>query len=188
LALILIKRYDSAKVMQERLMPSIYISYRPRDANIVEQIAQRILLSLGRHSLQMNPRKSCPTKLKLDYHIESMMHSSEIVLIVIGEEWAGIDEFGRFRLSSADIPLHNELKNALQTEREVLVLLIDGAELPPMTQMPDKFHGIYNLPIVRLHQETLYEDLAQFVPAPTLRKWLRYCFSGIWTKRRTIQA
>jgi hypothetical protein len=116
-----------------------------------------------------------------------MMHSSETVLIVIGEEWAGIDEFGRFRLSSADIPLHNELKNALQTEREVLVLLIDGAELPPTKQVPDKFHGIYELPIVCLHPETFYEDLAQFVPAPTLRKWLTYWFSGIWAKRRTIQ-
>lgn len=85
-------------------MLPIYISYRPRDAQIVERIAQRIILSLGRHMLQMNPSKSCPSNMKLDYHIDSMMHSSETILIVIGKEWAGIDDYGRFRLSTADIP------------------------------------------------------------------------------------
>lgn len=167
-------------------MPPIYISYRSRDAQVVERIAQRISVAFGPHMLQMNPTKSCPSDLKLDYHIDSMMHASETILIVIGHEWSGIDEYGRFRLSSADIPIYSELQHALRTEREVILVLIDGAELPARDQVPEEFHSLYDLPVVGLRPESFNEDLNNFIPVTDWRDWLTYWVSGLWMKRWAI--
>lgn len=167
-------------------MPPIYISYRSRDAEVVEQIAQRISLSFGPHMVQINPTHSCPTDLKLDYHIESMMLACETILIVIGPEWSGIDEYGRFRLSSADIPINNELHIALRSEREVILVLIEDADLPQKEHISEEFYGLYDLPVVRLRPESFEADLRQFIPAPDLRAWFMYWFSGRWLKRWTI--
>lgn len=167
-------------------MPPIYIAYRTGDADIVERIAQAIIVSFGAHTLQMNPTLDWPSNLKLDYHIESMMYGSDTILIVIGKEWAGLDEYGRFRLSSADIPLYNELKIALRMEKKRIVVLIDGAKLPPIHQVPEEFHGLYDLPVVQLRPKSFQADLRQFVAPPTVCDWLKYWFLGLWRKRRTI--
>lgn len=167
-------------------MRPIYISYRPKDAAIVERIAHRIMLSFGEYGLNMNPTKSCPGDLKLDYHIETMMHSSEKILIVIGQDWAGLDEYGRFRLSSADIPVYNELKAALRSQREVIVVLIDGAEMPSSKLLDEEFHGLYDLPVVRLRPSAFKADLADFIPVESIRDWFNYWRNGVWLKRCTL--
>lgn len=167
-------------------MRPIYISYRPKDATIVERIAHRIMLSFGEHALNMNPTKSCPGDLKLDYHIETMMHSSEQILIVIGQDWAGVDEYGRFRLSSADIPLYNELKVALRSQRDVIVVLIDGAEMPPVNLLDEEFHDLYGLPVVRLRPKAFKADLADFIPVESLLDRFNYWCKGAWLKKCTL--
>ena len=167
-------------------MRPIYISYRPKDANIVERIAQRIMLCLGEHALNMNPTKSCPGNVKLDHHIESMMHSSERILIVIGQDWAGIDEYGRFRPSSADVPVYNELKVALRSERDVFIVLIDGAEMPSAKYLGEDLQGLYDLPVLRLRPNLFKADLAEFIPLESLQNGLNYWLGAVWRKKRTL--
>lgn len=167
-------------------MRPIYISYRPKDAETVELIAQRIMLCFGEHALQMNPTMSCPSNDRLDYHIESMMDGSEIILIVIGQDWSGLDEFGRFRLSSADVPIYYELKIALRGERKVIIVLIDNADIPPPNELPEEFHLLYDLQVVSLRPESFAEDLAKFLPISSLQDWFNYWFKGVWRRKRAV--
>lgn len=166
-------------------MPPIYISYRPVDAPTVEQIVRRCLQTYGQYSVIMNPQQSLPPDTRLETHVDNLIHASSTVLLIVGNEWAGIDQFGRFRLSTADVPIHSEISWALRSEKQVILVLIDGARMPPPDMIPDDLQGIYQLPAVVLRPDSFRHDLNALIHPPNLIEQLRYFFSLDWTQRHT---
>ena len=91
----------------------------------------------------------------------------------------------RFRLSTADVPIHSEIKQALRSDKQVILVLIDGARMPSPDMIPDDFQGIYELPAVQLRPDTFRRDLNALIHPPNLFEQLRYFFSLDWTQRHT---
>lgn len=166
-------------------MPPVYISYRPEDALIVEQIVQRCVQTYGRYSVILHPVESCLPDIRLEQHVDNLISGSSTVLIVIGQHWAGLDRFGRFRLSTADVPIRAEVWQALRSPKQVLVVLVNGATLPAPELVPDELHGLFALPVLELRSQHLRHDLNHLIHPPTLGQYLRYLFSLEWTRRYT---
>jgi hypothetical protein len=163
-------------------MAQIYISYRVEDSNIVEKIIRRSLQTYGIYSLIMNPEMTCPWDTTLYKHIDNLMFNAASILLIVAPGWAGIDEFGRFKLSSADIPVGEEVLVALRSEKQVILVLVNGATLPSPDVVPDDLHAIYNLPKAELRQATFNQDLNRLIPPPALSARLLYYLSLTWTK------
>lgn len=163
-------------------MSRIYISYRIQDSNIVKQIVRRCLQTYGIHSVIANPQESCPPETSLKQHIDNLMFTTQSVLLVVGPDWSGIDEFGRFKLSSADLPVGTEVRVALRSEKQVILVLVNGAQLPYSDAVPDDLQGIFQLSVAQLRDKTLGQDLNQLIPPPSLSNKLLYYFSLAWTK------
>ena len=163
-------------------MSQIYISYRVEDANAVEQIVRRCLQTYGLYSVVMNPEDSCPSMTRLSNHIDNLMAACKTILLVAGRGWAGIDEFGRFKLSSADIPVGEEVRVALRSKKQIILVLVNGAHLPSPDAIPDDLHDIFTLPVARLRPNTFNQDLNQLIPPPAMSNVLLYYLSLAWTK------
>lgn len=154
-------------------MLPVYLSYRPQDASSAARIIRRCDQVYGEYSVQHNPLRSCPTGTRIEQHAENLIASCRMVVILIGRKWAGLDEYGRYRLSTADVPVRAEVLAALRSKLEVVLVLLDGAQMPPAEVIPDELQSIFELPVVRLRSASFDADLDQLFPRPTLRDRLR---------------
>ena len=165
-------------------MARVYISYRVQDANVVRCILRRCQQSYGTYSVTMNPQDTHPSDISLSQHIDNLMFGVDRILLIVGNDWAGLDEFGRFKLSSADTPIREEVQVALRSKKQVMMVLVNGASLPSPDVVPDDLQGIYQLPVIQLRPATFWRDMNQLIPPPALSDWLLYYFSFTWAKNR----
>ncbi len=165
-------------------MPPVYISYRSNDAAVVQQIVTRCLQTYGSYSVILHPEDTKPDDTRLEIHIDNLIHTASTVLLVVGNEWAGLDEFGRFKLSTADVPVQPEVKAAMRSNKQVIVVLVNGAAMPAPELVPEDLQGIFGLPVIELRQESFRADLNQLIHPPTLLGHLRYFFSLEWLNSR----
>lgn len=166
-------------------MPPIYISYRPQDADIVESIIRRARQTYGLYSTIVHPEKSFREDMRLDQHIDNLIHSASTVLIVIGQDWAGLDEYGRYKLSSADMPIHAEVMRALASQRQVIAVLVNDATLPEPALVPDEMQGLYDIPCVTVRASHFNQDISQLIHPPSFFSILKYILSLDWVRRYT---
>ena len=165
-------------------MARVYISYRVQDANVVRRIIRRCLQSYGVYSVTMNPQETCPSDMTLTQHIDNLMFDVDTIFLVVGKDWAGLDEFGRFKLSSADSPVSEEVHVALRSKKPVTLVLVNGASLPSPDVVPDDLQEIFHLPKIQLRPATFWQDMNRLIPPPALSDWLLYYFSFVWLKNR----
>jgi TIR domain len=164
-------------------MARVYISYRVQDSNIVKRIIRRCLQSCGIYSVIMNPEATCPADSTLIQHIDNLMFGVDTILLIVGKDWAGLDEFGRFKLSSADTPVSEEVQVALRSKKQVILVLVNGADLPVPDIIPENLQGIFRLPIAPLRAATFTQDLNRLIPPAAFADWLFYYLSCVWLRR-----
>lgn len=167
-------------------MPPIYISYRPSDATVVQRIVTRAYQTYGSYSVVMNPEQKRPDRETIDQRVDYLIYSCSTILIVIGPDWTGLDEFGRFKLSTADVPVHQEVKWALQHDRKTIAVLVKGAKLPARDSVPEKLQGILDCLVVELRPKTFRHDLDRLIPAPTIKEQLRYHFFSFDRRKHRV--
>lgn len=169
-------------------MPPVYISYRSDDAAVVQRIVTRCLQTYGSYSVILHPEDTQPDDTRLEMHIDNLIYTASTVLLVIGKDWAGLDEFGRFKLSTADVPVQPEVKAALRSGKQVLAVLVNGAKMPALELIPEDLHGIFGLPVIELRETSFRADLNQLIHPPGLMGHLRYFFSLEWLQRNVRDA
>jgi TIR domain len=70
--------------------------------------------------------------------ITSAVGSCDVLLALIGDEWLTItDEHGRRRLDNSDDFVRVEIEAALTREVRVIPILVDGARMPRVDELPD---------------------------------------------------
>jgi hypothetical protein len=163
-------------------MSQIYISYRIEDAPVVKRIVRRCLQTYGIHSVVMNPQASGSEDISLNNHIDNLMFNVATVLLIAGRGWAGIDEYGRFKLSSADMPISTEVKVALRSGKQVILVLVNDAPMPAPDIVPEDLQDVFQLPVAQLRSKTFNQDLNKLIPPPSLQGFLLYYLSFTWTK------
>jgi hypothetical protein len=148
-------------------MLPVYLSYRTQDAHYATRIIERCHQVYGLYSVQHDPLRSCPTGTRIERHVENLIAACRQVIIVIGKDWAGLDEYGRYRLSTADMPVRAEVLAALQSDREIIVMLVDDAGLPDPQVIPEEMQALFEQPVMVLHPATFDRDLDPLFPAPS---------------------
>lgn len=162
-------------------MSLIYLCYRSSDDAVVNQIYARCVQALGRRRVLIDPEDSLPLDVSLEDHINKLIFGCQHILIIVGPNWTGLDEYGRYRLSTSDVPVYSEIRAALRSNNPITIVCVDGVSgLPPREMLPTEFHGLYDFQQITLRNETFEQDLDRIVPAPTTRQKWRHLLSMDW--------
>jgi len=73
--------------------------------------------------------------------IERAVSSSEVMLVVIGQEWI-VDVQGRRRLEDADDYVRMEIAAALNRNIRVIPVLVEGSQMPTATELPEALSAL----------------------------------------------
>lgn len=113
----------------------IFISYRRDDADIVRALQVALESELGTSSV-VRDRTSIRGGDDLRDAISRGIDDAEVVLVVIGPTWDGVDDSGTRRLQQADDWVRFEVSLALAWRKQVVPLLLDSASMPSRKSLP----------------------------------------------------
>jgi uncharacterized membrane protein YhaH (DUF805 family) len=123
-------------------MPTIILSYRRDDTGaIAGRIFDRLVGHYGADQVFMDI-DSIPLGLDFREHIQETLTRCDVLLAIIGPRWAAPDQKGGFRINEENDWVRIEVEAALAKKIPVIPVLIDDAELPPPTSLPDKLRDL----------------------------------------------
>ena len=120
-------------------MPQIFISYRRSDsettaAKIFDALSERF----GKGSVFFD-RQTIELAEEFDQRIVSSLVQSQLVLIIIGKDWVQtLDQ----RKNQNDDWVRRELEIALDNQIDVAPILIDGASMPNIENLPPSLQNL----------------------------------------------
>jgi len=118
--------------------PPIFLSYRRADTGgYAGRLAESLDRRLGRGSVFHDLDTITPGS-DFAHAIEAAIERSRVVLVMIGDTWISErDAGGERRLERADDYVRIEAAIALRRGKTVLPLLLEGARMPPESELPD---------------------------------------------------
>jgi len=124
-------------------MNGIFISYRRDDsAGYAGRLYDRLAGHFGPERVFMDVEGIAPG---LDFveAIEQAVSSCQVLIVVIGDEWATIaDSAGRRRLDDAHDFIRLETGTALRRKIRVVPVLVGGAVMPRVDELPDDIKAL----------------------------------------------
>ncbi len=116
----------------------IFISYRREESKwSARSLYDRLVVHFERKQIFMDVDTLKPG---VDFFeaIERSVGSCDVLIAVIGAHWVNAtDEQGRRRLDNPEDFVRMEIATALSREVRVIPVLVDGASMPRMTDLPD---------------------------------------------------
>lgn len=146
-------------------MTSIFISYRNADtAPYAGRLNDVLANKFGQKSIFYD-------KYRLedgDVWPEELEHSirdSQIVLVLISnpDTWLGVERFGIRRIDKAEDWVRKEVETALNENKIVIPVLINGGEVPPIGVLPDSLHRITTLQARKINDDTWGDSLPRLL-------------------------
>jgi uncharacterized membrane protein YhaH (DUF805 family) len=123
-------------------MPTIILSYRRDDTGaIAGRIFDRLVGHYGADQVFMDI-DSIPFGLDFREHIQETLKRCDVLLAIVGKNWAAPDEKGGFRIAEENDWVRIEVEAALAKKIPVIPVLIDNASLPAPASLPE---GLRNL-------------------------------------------
>jgi hypothetical protein len=118
-------------------MSKIFISYRRMDsADITGRIFDHLRLHFAREDL-FKDVDSIPLGVDFRKSISDAVQSCDVVLAVIGRNWLySKDKQENLRLSNPDDFVRIELEASLERDIPVIPVLVSGADMPEMEELP----------------------------------------------------
>lgn len=115
----------------------IFISYRREDEQgFAVRLYERLSEALGRENIFFDV-DSIPPGFDFVEYIESQIQLSDIVLVVMGRNWLNaMDDNGQRRLDNPEDFVRVEIEAALHKKKHVIPILVQGAKMPPSTELP----------------------------------------------------
>jgi YVTN family beta-propeller protein len=121
-------------------VPKVFISYRRSDTTpgYASWIYDRLAETFGAANVFMDI-DSLPLGVDFVEELEQSLHQTDVALILIGPHWlSAADESGARRLDDPDDFVRLEVAAALRADTRVIPVLVDGAAMPPSTDLPDE--------------------------------------------------
>lgn len=111
--------------------------------------------------------------------VEAAIATSDALLIVIGQEWLGVDDVGARRIDSADDFVRLEVSMALSLGISVVPVLVGGAALPPRAELPDDMSQMLGRQAVSIRDTSWHQDVGDLIrrlkgdhrPTTRPRRW-----------------
>jgi hypothetical protein len=117
-------------------MPRIVISYRREDSGVITgRIFDRLVARYGRDAI-FRDIDNVPFGVDFRTHIDQVLGASDVVLAVIGPQWAG-PPASPSRLANAADPVRVEIETALRKGAPLIPVLVLGAAMPAGDQLPE---------------------------------------------------
>lgn len=116
----------------------IFISYRRQDTIATAgRLYDRLVRAFGRKTIFMDVDQ-IPVGVDFVKHIESELEKCKVLLALIGPDWLQLqDGAGTRRLLDPHDLVANEIGTALRRGINVIPVLIDGALMPTLGDLPD---------------------------------------------------
>jgi hypothetical protein len=122
---------------------ALFISYRREDSrDTVGRMHDHLRQSFDEARLFLDVERQTAGE---DYRIVigRALERADLVLAVIGPRWLTVaDQEGRRRLDDPADMVRLELETALETQRHVIPVLIEGASMPGQADMPASLHPL----------------------------------------------
>lgn len=148
-------------------MTRIFVSYRRDDsAPTTERIVDWIARAFGRRSVFQDVL-SIPAGTDFRRHIAQAIRGSNVQVVVIGPHWLEArDPGGERRIDQEDDSVRVEIETAFSVGTPVVPLLVDGARMPTMEQLPWGLRELAGINALRVrHNPDFAADMAAVVAA-----------------------
>jgi TIR domain len=121
-------------------MAQIIISYRRADsAAITGRIRDRLVSKYTASRVFMDV-EDIPFGSDFRDHIRNELLRSDLLLVIVGREWLGKDGDGA-RIQSETDPVRIEVETALQNSIPVIPVLVNGAQIPEPSDLPESLRS-----------------------------------------------
>ena len=115
-------------------MPQIYVIYRPEDAR---KKSKEIIVALEKNYGAPNIQSPDYEGYLDVYALEQDVKTADYLLVIIGNYWADmVDESGVNLLNSVYDPVHMAVATAINSRKQVIPILVDGAPMPHPSRLP----------------------------------------------------
>lgn len=118
-------------------MPKLYISYRRADSSAMTgRIADSLTQAFGHDSVFLDV-SSIPLGVDFRDYIQQIIAQTSVMLVIIGPQWLIVtDQSGRRRIDDTSDSIRIEIESALRTGIAILPILIEGARMPSVAELP----------------------------------------------------
>jgi hypothetical protein len=146
----------------------IFISYRRVDsADVTGRIYDRLVAQFG-ESAVFKDVDSIPLGLDFKEHLDETVGKCSIFLIVIGNRWLsdGVSESQKSRLDDPRDFVRIEIESALRRNIPVIPLLVGGASIPSLDQLPQSLQNlVYRNGIAIRPDPDFHRDMDRLISA-----------------------
>jgi hypothetical protein len=119
------------------VMAKVIISYRRADSTAVAgRIRDRLAGQYGASRVFMDV-EDIPFGSDFREHIRNELLNSDLLLVIVGREWLGKAGDGTPRILSETDPVRIEVETALQNAIPVIPVLVNGAQVPEPSDLPE---------------------------------------------------
>ncbi len=121
---------------------NVFISYRRDDATpIAGRIHDRLRAHFGDDSVFMDV-DNIPIGVDFRVYIDEILKTCEAMLVVIGDDWMGIDDVGNRRIDNPTDFVRIEVQTALARNIPVVPLLVAKAAVPSKDDLPNDINDL----------------------------------------------
>ena len=147
-------------------MPKIFISYRRNDSGgRAGRLYDRLIDRFGQGQVFMDVDTIRPG---LDFVevVQEAVASCDALIAVIGDEWLGAsDDNGRRRLENPEDLVRLEIATALERDIRVIPVLVQGAQMPVATDLPEGLEALARRNSVEVSDTSFRTDIDQLIKA-----------------------
>jgi hypothetical protein len=164
-------------------MAKIFLSYRREDTSAYAgRLCDHLGRAFGRESVFMDVQDIRPGQ-DFAHAIEETVARCDAVVVVIGPRWLpSLQE----RRSDGEDFVREEVGAALRSSAMVVPVLVAGAPMPSMRELPKSLEKLSRLQALSIRDDSFEEDTARLVdvigssPAGrTRRRWLTAALAGV---------
>src|SRR5215510_2548636 len=132
---------------------TFFLGYRREDSiSIAGRLYDRLSHTFGRKNIFMDV-DHIPAGVDFEVHLNTQVEECEIFLVVIGPRWLEVkEESGGRRLDNSGDFVNIEIKTALAREIRVIPVLVDGASMPKVGELPDPLKALARRQAVEVRQ------------------------------------
>jgi len=136
-------------------MPQLYVIYRPEDAR---KKSKEIIAVLEKTYGTSNIQSPDYDGYVDVYAIEQDVKMADFLLVIIGNYWADmVDETGVNLLNSVYDPVHMAIATAINSRKQVIPILVDGAPMPYPTRLPRELRKLATQDPIKLDKNAPLE-------------------------------
>lgn len=145
-------------------MNNIFISYRRDDSGGYSgRLADRLALTFGDQQIFRDFDDISPGQ-NFAESIQANLSGADVFLVVIGPNWLKVtDENGQRRLDNAEDFVRLEIETVLQRDIQIIPILVHGAQMPHMADLPTGLASLAYRQAVELSDSRWEQDVGKLI-------------------------